>query len=342
MHQQGPAGSCVKCDAGTFKTTSGPGACTPCATNSNSLSGSNVCDCNIGYGSAGGTCTRCESGKFKGASGNAACQDCGAGSYSLKWFNTECMNCSAITCPAGQELRTCGGASGGLCQGCGACSSGMFQADTDDLDASATPCGCMPCAKPTCTVGQYASACTPDRDSRCQVCSMCGVGQEQVAVCTRQSNTECANCADSAKATHSVFTSSGSCAWRCNAGFSRDSSATNISQCLQDAPLNNLPPPLPDDEPTPTISMELQLSVSKQQFLAQQDRFIQSLARTAGVNPEDVKVMSITEVIVGNTAGARRQSNALKVIFVDNALQHTATHCIALQHTATEITCHRE
>jgi len=60
--------------------------------------------------------------------------------------------------------------------------------------------------------------------------------------------------------------------------------------------------------------VELQLSVSKQLFLAQQHLFIEAMARTAGVNARDVKVMSITEVNVADVAVARRQSTVLKVV----------------------------
>jgi hypothetical protein len=56
------------------------------------------------------------------------------------------------------------------------------------------------------------------------------------------------------------------------------------------------PPPLPSNEAAPSVYIEMQLPVTKTVFLSQQDYFLKAIARTAGVNPQDVTIVSATEV----------------------------------------------
>ena len=75
--QTGPAGSCIKCPAGKFKSESGPGSCVTCPANTNSEEGSSLCSCNKGYsGPDGGPCSTCAQGKYKNQDGPAECTTC--------------------------------------------------------------------------------------------------------------------------------------------------------------------------------------------------------------------------------------------------------------------------
>ena len=56
------------------------------------------------------------------------------------------------------------------------------------------------------------------------------------------------------------------------------------------------PPPLPSNEAAPSVYIEMQLPVTKAMFLSQQDIFVKAIARTAGVNPLDVTIISAREV----------------------------------------------
>jgi len=58
-----------------------------------------------------------------------------------------------------------------------------------------------------------------------------------------------------------------------------------------------LPPPLSPDEAAPAVSVQMQLPVTKAQFLSLEDDFIMAMARAAGVNPQDVRIVSVTEVV---------------------------------------------
>ena len=140
-----------------------------------------------------------------------------------------------------------------------------------------------------------------------QACSTCGVGQRKESECTPESDTQCVDCASGLKPINSVWTTTGNCAWRCETGFTLDISNGNQSQCVK--PRQAAPPPaLPAEAVVPVVTLQIQLPMTKSDFLAQQDSFIDALARTAGVNPSDVRVVSLTEVSV------RRQQAALDVV----------------------------
>jgi hypothetical protein len=95
---------------------------------------------------------------------------------------------------------------------------------------------------------------------------------------------------------HSLWTTAGSCAWRCDLGFRLDDSQANVSMQRCVALVQEQPPPLPSDEAAPSVYIEMQLPVTKAMFLSQQDYFVKALARTAGVHPQDVTIISATEV----------------------------------------------
>ena len=120
-------------------------------------------------------------------------------------------------------------------------------------------------------------------------------------------DTQCVDCASGLKPINSVWTTTGNCAWRCETGFTMDESNGNQSQCVKPRQAA-APPALPAEANVPVVTLQIELPVTKSLFLAQQDSFIEGLARTAGVNPSDVKVVSVTEVSL------RRQPVAVRVV----------------------------
>ena len=90
----------------------------------------------------------------------------------------------------------------------------------------------------------------------------------------------------------------GSCAWRCDSGFRLDDSNANVSMHRCTAFVQEeLPPPLAPDEAAPAVSVQMQLPMTQAQFTSLQDDFIKAMARAAGVHPQDVRVVSVTEVV---------------------------------------------
>lgn len=83
-----------------------------------------------------------------------------------------------------------------------------------------------------------------------------------------------------------------------------------LDKCTQEL-VQETPAALSASESVPSVSLQLQLPVSKEAFLLQQDSFIAAIARTAGVNPNDVTVVSLTEV---DTGGGVRRRMALQVV----------------------------
>ena len=126
------------------------------------------------------------------------------------------------------------------------------------------------------------------------------------ADCTGNSDTRCADCTSSRKPVNSVWTTQGNCAWRCETGYTLDFSDANQSACVQ--PTSEPPPSLSPDAIVPVVTLQIQLPITKSEFLLRQAAFVAALARSAGVNPGDVEVVSVEEVVL------RRQQVALNVL----------------------------
>ena len=259
-----------------------------------------VVDCAAGYTRSSGACTACQVGTFKATAGSGACDDCESGKFSSSVGASTCLSCSSFSCPLGQELRGCGvssgPASGGSCQTCAGCREGTFKSqDCNSAPGICDSCGCKSCrTSTTCDSGQFLTACSNISDSRCQVCSICGLGQVEIIACSWYTDRLCASCNASSKPPNSEFTTVGSCAWRCKSGYALDSS----SKC-SDMQTAAFPQPLPTGVPVPSIAIKLQLTATKVQFMQRQESFIRAIARRARVNPNDVIVVEVTEVGMG-------------------------------------------
>jgi len=114
------SGDCVACVAGKYSAVVGAtdaGTCLSCPANSESLSGSSGCTCNVGFsGPPGGpclpatscnpgftgpnvaSCSPCATGTYKSVSGSGACTACVAGKYSGTVGATDAGTC--LSCPA--------------------------------------------------------------------------------------------------------------------------------------------------------------------------------------------------------------------------------------------------
>ena len=120
-------GPCVACDAGTYKISTGPEACTSCHANSNSPSGfasASACICNVGH-TGSGECNACDVDTYKSLSGNQACTACPENTVSatgstllnncscapgFHGTNTACTSCPPdYYCTGGSNLTPCPG-----------------------------------------------------------------------------------------------------------------------------------------------------------------------------------------------------------------------------------------
>ena len=182
--QTGPAGFCLPCPAGTFKSSTGSGSCATCPVNSNSSLGSSLCTCIVGYtGPDGSLCTACAPGTFKDQPGSATCTTCPEYSDSLSASSSR----RACKCNSGAT-----GSDGGPCH---PCEAGKFK--TQPGNAWCTSCMSGKYSDiPGATAASSCNLCPPRSDSpsgsgrvsacRCNVgatgidggpCSACAAGK---------------------------------------------------------------------------------------------------------------------------------------------------------------------
>lgn len=94
-----------------------------CPANSDSVPGTSLCPCNVGYtGPLGGPCVACAPGRYKDTNGTAACTTCPANSYEPDVAATAVTNC---TCNVGFE--------GGLGGPCTACAVGKYKDNNESV-----------------------------------------------------------------------------------------------------------------------------------------------------------------------------------------------------------------
>ncbi|KAJ1466716.1 hypothetical protein T484DRAFT_1646656, partial [Baffinella frigidus] len=101
---------CVACEAGTFKSVVGTASCETCPPNSESPSGSALCQCSAGFtGTDGGLCSMCLAGTYKATAGSASCVECLAGTYQHTEGGSTCTPCPSNTFSLGgsNELVDC-------------------------------------------------------------------------------------------------------------------------------------------------------------------------------------------------------------------------------------------
>jgi hypothetical protein len=173
------ANECVKCTAGTFKTTTKSGCCDACASDSFSIEGATLCtkcadgpSCPAGQwgSSADSACHSCPAGRFKAEAGNDCCESCGSGYESglgaavctsvvdcRTGFYRQSGQCNA--CPAGKYSSIVPGVGTTFCADC---PEGKFQ----PLGAKA--------ACDLCPTGQYSDLVLSNA-----VCSACSIGTFQ-------------------------------------------------------------------------------------------------------------------------------------------------------------------
>ena len=162
--------SCVPCESGKFKSTTGSADCMLCDAGKFSISGLSICTkcpeggtsrvgsrdvngckCNLGYtGPPGVACEACVAGKYKNINGTSSCVQCpvnatsAIASYSL----THCV------CLAGHT-----GPDGSICSGC---MEGDYKRDTGSAPCANCPAGYISTQSATtacasCTPGKFSS-----------------------------------------------------------------------------------------------------------------------------------------------------------------------------------------
>ena len=313
--------NCTECSAGTY-STAGSAACQPCAAGKfarlpgsqqctycpqNAISGegsTNVtqCQCQAGHvGPGGGPCLACAVGKYKSNHGD--CAACPAGTSSSKGAN----DISQCKCKVGFS-----GSSDG--QVCTACSGPTFK-------SLAGPGNCSSC--PSNSIDAHASGecmCKPGYAGRGgQVCKVCAAGKytntagaTECAACAANSYSSagvsaCVQCpANSVSPLGSIAMSDCICAKNfsgpdggpcavCAAGKFKDSLGSAV--CVQ-----------PDRVGPVILYMSVVLPYTADEFMNVKDQFTASVAKAAGVDPQDVSVVNVTEALAG-----RRQNLGVNV-----------------------------
>ena len=128
--------SCSACVAGTYKDAEGAAACQPCPANSESSSGSALCQCSAGFtGNDGGPCSPCLAMEYKQSVGSGSCTVCPA--------NSGIQQCQ---CPEGFEQTDVDGETCSLC-------------DTDKYKATVGSGSCTACPLHTSSVTSVGTDC---------------------------------------------------------------------------------------------------------------------------------------------------------------------------------------
>jgi hypothetical protein len=200
---------CALCALGTYKSSSGAGACLSCEAGQSSPQAASACAvCAVGTyktSSGAGACLSCEGGKyFLSAQGATACALCMVGTYKSSSGAEACQSCAAGQYASAQAASVCALCAVGTYKsssGAGACLS-CEAGQSSSLAASS----CVRCAVGTykntsgagaclsCTAGQYASestqgatACTPCAAGKFKTslgsgpCSPCPLGSNSSA-----------------------------------------------------------------------------------------------------------------------------------------------------------------
>ena len=155
--------ACSVCEAGTSKSAVGTGACETCPANSESSSGSALCQCSAGFtGADGGPCSACLAGTYKATAGAGNCATCEAGTYAATTGERSCSPClvgtykaaagsgSCVACPShsscaagSDELTDCACVSGYTAASdggaCSACEAGTYKTSAGSRSCEACP-----------------------------------------------------------------------------------------------------------------------------------------------------------------------------------------------------------
>jgi hypothetical protein len=229
-------GLCTACIAGTYKNTTGSTVCTPCPSNTTSITATTSitgCICNSGYeGPSGGPCTAkaCNTG-YTGPAGS--CVACLGGTYKNTVGSEACTSCPRnSSSPSGSSALTAcqcnagfSGANGGTCSACGAGSykatvgsvactlCGANTYSTSNASISATSCLACP-GNSTSVAGSSVCQCKsgysgPDGGP----CEACSVGFYK----TTAGAANCTRCPENAV---SALASTTLASCKCDAGHS--------------------------------------------------------------------------------------------------------------------------
>ena len=223
--------SCAACPAGSFKASPGSAACTACAGNASSLSGSvelMQCRCKSGFtGPDGGPCSICPAGSYKLGVGNGQCEICPQNSVSAP-ASSALLDCK---CTAGYA-----GIDGEVCSACvaGKWKDGVGPANCTDCEAgkSSAFTAASSAACSVCTAGQYS---TPG-SSQCSDCpphSNSSAGSGNISDCTCNSGytgPDGEACSACSAGTFKTVSGSGQCQ-QCPAGQFATVEASTRSHC---------------------------------------------------------------------------------------------------------------
>lgn len=196
--------SCSRCPAGSFKNTTGNGACVACSENSISQRGAESCTqcgentvtigtsrlecvCDAGLQRENRSCVECLQGSFKAAPGDFACDLCAVDTFANSTGSRECT-----PCPPNEETNGALGASLCVCSAgyfrndavCEPCAAGTFKSSSGDdvclpcavnAISASSALECSPCAPNSVTVGDDRTSCVCDAGyervgDTCQAC----------------------------------------------------------------------------------------------------------------------------------------------------------------------------
>ena len=135
-----------------------------------------------------------------------------------------------------------------------------------------------------CAVGEYVYLCT------CATCQACMAGKYRDG-CGGSDPGDCRSCPAGKYKT----SSKGDCL-SCPANSMSKAGSTSETLCFCSEGFTKSPDgSCPADRVSPVVQVSVSLPMSKTEFLSQQERFVSILARSAGVSPSKVKVVSVTE-----------------------------------------------
>lgn len=213
------ASSCKACPAGHVAASAGLGSCSVCGEGFYATAGGTQCaKCEAGFQCSGGMRTPCAAGFWSGE-GARSCSACPAGhkcnngrkeqcaglTYQPFGEQSACLQCSALTCGAGQYRVGCAGngnVDAGTCLACTAetqCGEGSYLVNKCTTTDRTEDARCETCR--TCPAGSFLQGCERDSPGECTTCegeAKCGALQFLSRRCdgtTRFDSTECSACA---------------------------------------------------------------------------------------------------------------------------------------------------
>jgi len=331
----GPAGGpCEYCPPDTYSNGSSCAACPVHSAADQGASSRLACTCQAGYsGPDGGDCKACAAGKFKHLPGPLGCEACPTGTYSSKIGAVTAATC--VACPsnslsplasAGANLCLCNAGYAPAGSTCSACAAGTYkQAVGTD---SCTACGQASTSDAASVLSSQCVCNTGYTGPNGGTCVACDSGTYK----NKKGSDGCAKCPASSTSSRAAemcvcnagYSKSGgaldgAACTACEAGKYSDATTTTCKSCPESSfsmeasascncegdLVRTVTGKCVDGNTPVKINVVAIVEMSRAEFEATQNSYLEGLAAAAGVDPLKVSIVSVEEVALRRRSGLR-------------------------------------